>query len=257
MAVAWSKDKVGRATGDVIVRDPVVLTATLPRFLLHRRPRHRASRSRQCRRRGRRLQRRGHDRRAGRGRRRRDADAHARAPSSAARVTVPLTRRARRQRRRRRSRVSGPGGFALERSYTLTVRSRATQILARRTVQADRQGREPDAVERPVRRSRAGHRQRRGLGRARRRRSMRRRCSRRSTAIRSAAPSRSPAARCRCSMSTSSPARRISRSTRAIDQRIRDAIERAAGAAGLERLVRPVVGRAATTPGSTPTSPTS
>jgi uncharacterized protein YfaS (alpha-2-macroglobulin family) len=34
MAVAWSKDKVGRATGDVTVRDPVVLTATLPRFLL-------------------------------------------------------------------------------------------------------------------------------------------------------------------------------------------------------------------------------
>src|SRR5436853_1888011 len=36
MAVAWSKDKVGKATGDVTVRDPVVLTATLPRFLLTR-----------------------------------------------------------------------------------------------------------------------------------------------------------------------------------------------------------------------------
>jgi uncharacterized protein YfaS (alpha-2-macroglobulin family) len=34
MAVAWSKDRVGHATGDVIVRDPVVVTATLPRFLL-------------------------------------------------------------------------------------------------------------------------------------------------------------------------------------------------------------------------------
>lgn len=33
MAVAWSNDKVGKASGDVIVRDPVVLTATLPRFL--------------------------------------------------------------------------------------------------------------------------------------------------------------------------------------------------------------------------------
>ena len=33
MAVAWSKDKVGKTSGDVIVRDPVVLTATLPRFL--------------------------------------------------------------------------------------------------------------------------------------------------------------------------------------------------------------------------------
>ena len=34
MAVAWSKDKIGQATTDVTVRDPVVLTATLPRFLL-------------------------------------------------------------------------------------------------------------------------------------------------------------------------------------------------------------------------------
>jgi uncharacterized protein YfaS (alpha-2-macroglobulin family) len=34
MAVAWSRGKVGRASGDVTVRDPVVLTATLPRFLL-------------------------------------------------------------------------------------------------------------------------------------------------------------------------------------------------------------------------------
>lgn len=33
MAVAWSKDKVGKATSDVVVRDPVVLVATLPRFL--------------------------------------------------------------------------------------------------------------------------------------------------------------------------------------------------------------------------------
>ncbi|MGE3529666.1 MAG: alpha-2-macroglobulin, partial [Methyloceanibacter sp.] len=34
MAVAWSKDRTGHASGDVIVRDPVVVTATLPRFLL-------------------------------------------------------------------------------------------------------------------------------------------------------------------------------------------------------------------------------
>ncbi|RJF69612.1 alpha-2-macroglobulin family protein [Rhodopseudomonas palustris] len=33
MAVAWTATKVGRATTDVTVRDPVVLTATLPRFL--------------------------------------------------------------------------------------------------------------------------------------------------------------------------------------------------------------------------------
>src|SRR6201747_2157205 len=35
MAVAWTGTKLGRATTDVIVRDPVVLTATLPRFLLN------------------------------------------------------------------------------------------------------------------------------------------------------------------------------------------------------------------------------
>jgi alpha-2-macroglobulin len=34
MAVAWSKDKVGHTVSDLIVRDPVVLTTTLPRFLL-------------------------------------------------------------------------------------------------------------------------------------------------------------------------------------------------------------------------------
>ena len=34
MAVAWTASKLGRATTDVTVRDPVVLTATLPRFLL-------------------------------------------------------------------------------------------------------------------------------------------------------------------------------------------------------------------------------
>jgi uncharacterized protein YfaS (alpha-2-macroglobulin family) len=33
MAAAWSATKLGRATVDVTVRDPVVLTATLPRFL--------------------------------------------------------------------------------------------------------------------------------------------------------------------------------------------------------------------------------
>src|SRR5262249_58763707 len=34
MAVAWSRDKIGHAAGDVTVRDPVVATATLPRFVL-------------------------------------------------------------------------------------------------------------------------------------------------------------------------------------------------------------------------------
>lgn len=35
MAVAWSATKVGRAVKDVVIRDPVVLTTTLPRFLLN------------------------------------------------------------------------------------------------------------------------------------------------------------------------------------------------------------------------------
>jgi len=33
MAVAWSKERLGHATADVIVRDPVVMQATVPRFL--------------------------------------------------------------------------------------------------------------------------------------------------------------------------------------------------------------------------------
>ncbi|WP_378952560.1 alpha-2-macroglobulin family protein [Mesorhizobium sp. ANAO-SY3R2] len=33
MSVAWTKDAVGHASGDVIVRDPIVLTAGLPRFM--------------------------------------------------------------------------------------------------------------------------------------------------------------------------------------------------------------------------------
>ena len=33
MAVVWSKTGVGNADADVLVRDPVVLTASLPRFL--------------------------------------------------------------------------------------------------------------------------------------------------------------------------------------------------------------------------------
>ncbi|MEZ5910984.1 MAG: alpha-2-macroglobulin family protein [Paracoccaceae bacterium] len=33
MAVAWSKTGIGQASGDVLVRDPVVVTASLPRFM--------------------------------------------------------------------------------------------------------------------------------------------------------------------------------------------------------------------------------
>jgi uncharacterized protein YfaS (alpha-2-macroglobulin family) len=131
MAVAWSKDKVGRAVGDVTIRDPVVLTATLPRFLLN----------------------------GDRGTMHLDLDnvagqagdyrlemksegvnvignaapqtlkLNAKQRSS---VTVPLSAAAAGS-AAVTVRVSGPGGFALERSYALAVRP-ATQILARRTV---------------------------------------------------------------------------------------------------------------------------
>ncbi len=33
MAVAWSKQGVGHASTDVIIRDPVVVTASMPKFL--------------------------------------------------------------------------------------------------------------------------------------------------------------------------------------------------------------------------------
>ncbi len=131
MAVAWSKDKVGRANGDVTVRDPVVVTATLPRFLLH----------------------------GDRGTVHLDLD---NVEGEAGEYTVALTSEgpvvagagatqkvALRAKQRAslsvpvaasgagtstvRVALAGPGGFALERSYSLTVRS-PTQILARRTV---------------------------------------------------------------------------------------------------------------------------
>jgi len=129
MAVAWSKDKIGHATSDVTVRDPVVLTATLPRFLL---PGDRSNV---------RLDLDNVEGQAG------DytvavtsADALAgsatqkltlRAKERGA-VTVPLTASAAGSGTVRVT-VSGPSGYALERSFTLNVRMPA-QILARRTL---------------------------------------------------------------------------------------------------------------------------
>ena len=131
MAVAWSKDKVGRANGDVVIRDPVVLTATLPRFLLtgDRGTMHldfdnvegqageykvtvkaegtlavgdRATQSLQLR------------------AKQREAVSLLLTASGAGSGTVNVQ-------------IAGPGGFALERSYALNVKP-ATQILTRRTV---------------------------------------------------------------------------------------------------------------------------
>jgi alpha-2-macroglobulin len=129
MAVAWSKDKVGQASTDVIVRDPVVLTATLPRFLL---PGDRSSVHLDL------------DNVEG------QAGDYTIAVSSADALgasatqklslrakergafTIPLTAIAAGSGSVRVS-VSGPSGFALERSFMLAVRPPA-QILARRTV---------------------------------------------------------------------------------------------------------------------------
>ncbi len=131
MAVAWSKDKVGRATGDVTVRDPVVLTATLPRFLLNgdRASMHLdldnvegpagdyaiAVRSEGL-----------------------DVTGNA-APQTLklnakqrSAVTVPLVASGAGT-ANVIVRISGPGDFAIERNYALAVKP-ATQILARRTV---------------------------------------------------------------------------------------------------------------------------
>ncbi len=132
MAVAWSKDKVGHASADVVVRDPVVLTATLPRFLL---PGDHSSLHL-------------------------DLDNVEGAPGDYAiavtstgaiaagaapaekkltlrakergAVTIPIAATAAGSGTIRVN-VTGPSGFALERSFVLAVRSPA-QILARRSV---------------------------------------------------------------------------------------------------------------------------
>ena len=131
MAVAWSKDRVGRATADVTVRDPVVLTATLPRFLL---PGDRSTVHLDL------------DNVEG------QAGEYAVTVTTADAVTagagasqkiplraqergavnVPITASAAGSGTVRVN-VTGPGGFALDRSYAVAVRSPA-QILARRTV---------------------------------------------------------------------------------------------------------------------------
>ncbi len=133
MAVAWSKNKVGKASGDVIVRDPVVLTATLPRFL---RTGDRGNVQ---------LELDNVEGAAGDynmavssdGAVKLDGDKpftlklaakqrdHAAVPVSAAGAGSSTLKVS----------VSGPNGFALERTYALDVRP-ANQILTRRTVRA-------------------------------------------------------------------------------------------------------------------------
>ncbi len=131
MAVAWSKDKVGQGTADVTVRDPVVLSATLPRFLL---PGDRSNVHLDL------------DNVEGQPGDYTIALTSADAVIAGAGATQKLTLRAKERGSVEvpitadragsgavKVAVSGPGGYALERSYTLQVRPPA-QILARRTV---------------------------------------------------------------------------------------------------------------------------
>ena len=131
MAVAWSRDKVGRAVGDVTIRDSVVLTATLPRFLLN----------------------------GDRGSMHLDVDNVEGAAgdyrvdvrSDGVNVVGNGTSQVLRLNAKQRSaitvplsaavtgianltvRISGPNGYSLDRGYTLGVKP-ASQVLARRTV---------------------------------------------------------------------------------------------------------------------------
>lgn len=131
MGIAWSRDKLGKAAGDVTVRDPVVLTTTLPRFL-----RYGDSGAMQF-----------------------DVDNvegqagdyaiavtsdGAVAPAGRAEQTLKLNpgQRASASVPLKASavgnatltvRVTGPAGFAIDRGYALEVKP-ATQVLARRTV---------------------------------------------------------------------------------------------------------------------------
>ena len=137
MAVAWSKDKVGKASGDVVVRDPVVLTATLPRFL---RTGDRGAVQ---------LELDNVEGAAGdyniavssEGTVKRDGDKPLTLKLAAKqrdRVAVPVSASGSGPSTIRVS-VSGPKGFGLERAYALDVRP-ANQILTRRTVRALRPG---------------------------------------------------------------------------------------------------------------------
>ncbi|HZT26878.1 MAG TPA: alpha-2-macroglobulin, partial [Pseudolabrys sp.] len=132
MAVAWSKDKVGKASGDVIVRDPVVLTATLPRFL---RTGDRGAIQLEL------------DNVEG------SAGDYAIVVNAEGAATIESGKQTLKLEAKQRARlslpvtasvagassidvsVSGPNGFALDRVYSLDVRP-ATQTLVRRTVRA-------------------------------------------------------------------------------------------------------------------------
>ena len=130
MAVAWSKGKVGRAHGDVTVRDPVVVTATLPRFLLTG---DRSSLQ---------LEIDNVEGAAGDYRISVDGDGPVKVDGQGAtlalaakkrdRVSLPISADAAGI-AAIKVKIAGPGGFALERNYRLAAKP-ATQVLVRRFV---------------------------------------------------------------------------------------------------------------------------
>ena len=254
MAVAWSKDKVGKASGDVIVRDPVVLTATLPRFL----------------------------RTGDKGAVQLELDNVEGAAGDyniavATDGTVKLEGdkpQTLKLAAKQRDRIVRPGGAQSgagpstvngEGQRAEQFRARA-QLCARRAAgdanpdaphrALARQRRDAHALEGPVRRFRARAPAASACRSRSRPRSTRRRCSTRSTAIRSAAPSRSPAGRWRCSTSTSLPRRHGWRPTATSISASRTPFR--ACWRGRTRMARSACGRsAATIPGSMPMSPIS
>jgi uncharacterized protein YfaS (alpha-2-macroglobulin family) len=131
MAVAWSRDKVGHATADVTVRDPVVATATLPRFVLV------GDKSNLQ------LELDNVEGPAGDYQVSVDADGPVKLgaapprtvklnPRQRSRLSIPLTAAAAGG-ADVKVRIAGPGGFELERTYHLTAKP-ATQVLTRRSV---------------------------------------------------------------------------------------------------------------------------
>ncbi len=131
MAVAWSRDKVGRAVGDVTVRDPLVVTATLPRFILV------GDRSTMQ------LELDNVEGPAGDYRIAVESDGPVRlgagAPQSVQlraqqrnRIALPLTASSAGV-ANIKVRIAGPANFALDRNYVLAAKP-ATQVLTRRTV---------------------------------------------------------------------------------------------------------------------------
>ncbi len=251
MAVAWSQDKVGHAAGDVIVRDPVVVTATLPRFILNgdRTALH--------------LDVDNVDGAAGDYRVTVETDGPVAATAGAqtlhiaakqrTQLTIPVTASGVGTASIKVN-LAGPDNFALARNYTLAAKPATQSSCAaacgrspRATASRSRPTCSPTSCRAPAPcRSRLAPRPR----------SMPPLSSRRSTATRSAAPSRSPAGRCRCSTPMSSPRRRISRWTPRSTSA--SATRSSVCSRARARTARSACGpRAATTPGSTPTSPTS